>query len=187
MLGTFKTGWLAVALVGLSYAQASAEIVDPVKVFVSGELEISGSPLVAVGSRFNPGQSDQMDYAIFVHELAAYITKEILPDSADEYEGSSMIPSHLSTGMPEGRSRFGAHCLTVLGQIGSELPAIQVPYMNGDSPSMLAQAARAGAALLAVHQVWSAFRNDVEDNRTGFSLNPKVSARKIGVNLTFHW
>ena len=35
--------------------------------------------------------------------------------------------------------------------------------------------------------IWSAFQNDVEGNRTGVSLNPKVGSRRIGVNVTLHW
>jgi len=68
-----------------------------------------------------------------------------------------------------------------------------LPYVGGASnlvigePSTLAYVARAATAGLALRQIWSAFQNDVEGNRTGVSLNPKVGSRRIGVNVTLHW
>lgn len=54
------------------------------------------------------------------------------------------------------------------------------------SASSLDHAARAVTAGLALRQVWSAFQNNVEDDRSGVSLNPRIGARRFGVNATFH-
>lgn len=173
--------------------RVSAQGIDPARVYISGEIHVaSDSPFLSVGDRLTPvGNQDQLDYAIFIHELAAYVTKEILRDSSDEYVGTSLIPSHLTTDPVDRHSEFGTHCLTVLGRIRSGLPDSPISGflsgIDGGSPSVLAYMARAGTALLALRQVWFAYRNDIEDTRSGFSLNPKVGARKLGVSLTFHW
>ena len=46
---------------------------------------------------------------------------------------------------------------------------------------------RVASTALVLRQIWSAFKNDVEDNRRGLSLKPKIGTRKVGVNLTLHW
>ena len=131
----------------------------------------------------NPG----LDYALFATELLAYLTKEVLHDSTDEYD-NSLIGSHLSRSMPDPRSEFGSHCLTIVTQLGAAMPfRAGVASFGADDPSTLAYVARAAAAGLALRQIWSAFQNDVEGNRTGVSLNPKVGSRRVGVNLTLHW
>jgi hypothetical protein len=89
--------------------------------------------------------------------------------------------------MPEQRSEFGSHCLTVVARLGSVLPSLPRSIATENAPTIADYAVRTGTALLVVRQVWSALRNDIENNRTGFSLKPKVSARRIGVNLTFNW
>lgn len=183
---------LVFGITALLASRVAAQTIDPARVFLSGEIRLtSDSPLLSVGSRVDQLDRDQLDYSIFVHELAAFVTKEIFPDSADEYEGTSLIPSRLTTEPIEHRSQFGSHCLLVLSRIRFGLPQLPTFGMmsgaEGGSSSVPAYMARAGTALLAVRQVWSAFKNDVEDTRSGFSLHPKLSARKLGIHLTFHW
>ncbi|HLG42627.1 MAG TPA: hypothetical protein VI643_04615, partial [Planctomycetota bacterium] len=145
---------LGAMVTALFVSGASAQSIDPARVFISGEIRLaSDSPLLTVGERVGRvDNQEQLDYAIFIHELAAYVTKEILPDSADEYEGTSLIPSHLTTEPMEHRSRFGTHCLMMLGQIRSGLPQFpafgMISGAAGGSPSILAYIARAGTALL---------------------------------------
>jgi hypothetical protein len=190
MLHRFKATILGTLTLTLAAASASAEMPDPVDVFLSGRIQVGPSPLLQVGERVSAYSPAQLDYAVFVHELVAYVTKEILPDAQDEYLESSEIPSRLSPGMPRGRSEFGAHCLIILGQIGTHVSPFahsSLTTFQAADPGVFSYIARAGTTLLAVRQVWSALRNDVEDKRSGFSLNPKVSGKKVGAYLTFRW
>jgi hypothetical protein len=44
-----------------------------------------------------------------------------------------------------------------------------------------------GSMALALRQMSSALRKDVQDSRRGLSLDPKVGANRIGVDLTLRW
>ena len=182
-----EISFLVWAVSGVVAGSASAESIPPTRVFLSSWSESPAVPLVALGDGASPDRNPAgMDYAVFVSELAAFVTKEVLSDSSDEYR-ESPLGSHLSRGMPEQHSAFGSHCLTVVTGLRSALPSMPGSVALEDSPSPVDYAVRTGTVLLMFRQIWSAFRNDVEGNRSGFSLNPKVSARKVGINLTFHW
>ena len=129
-----------------------------------------------------------MDYATFAYELISFITKEILPDSRDEYP-ESPLGSRLTRDMTERHAAFGEHCLTVVSQVGAALPSFSSssPDFSIGSPSNLDYLLRVASTALALRQIWSAFKNDVEGNRRGLSLDPKVGAHRVGVNLTLHW
>jgi len=171
----------------VSALPASAHTLRRTEIFLSSAGDGKAVSLLSAGSSDAGGNSIGLDYALFANELVAYLTKEVLPDSANEFDGS-LLGSHLSRSLPELHSDFGSHCLKIVTQIGSALPFSTGPSSVAiDSPSALQYAARAATAGLALRQVWSAFQNDVEGNRSGVSLNPKVSARRVGVSLTFHW
>ena len=148
----------------------------------------------AAGNQALPGlsfgqpvaSSDSLDYATFATELVAYLTKEVLSDSADEYVASP-LGSRWSSSMPDRRSEFGGHCLEIVGQLGSAVPRLMPGLGASSAPSITTYALRAATAGLALRQIWSAFEHDVRGDRTGVSLDPKVSARRVGVNLTLHW
>ena len=89
--------------------------------------------------------------------------------------------------MPDRRSEFGSHCLQIVGQIGSAVPKMMPSSDLLSTPSAATYAVRAATAGLALRQIWNAFEHDVRDDRTGLSLNPKVSSRRIGVNVTLRW
>lgn len=171
---------------------ASAQFRDPVDVFVSGHVSIGSSRFLTVGEGVRRANAAEVDYAVFVRELVAFVTKEILPDSGDEYAHSSEIPSPLTHGpdldfrMP--KSRFGAHCLIILRQMGSSISPGGAAFFADSSPSMLTYLVRAGTTALALEQIWSMFRNHASgDTRSRFSLDPKVGGRKIGAYLTVRW
>ena len=146
-----------------------------------------GMTLYSSGAVAPQVRTPGLDYALFATELVAYLTKEVLPDSSDEFD-NSLLGSKLTRSMPPTSSEFGSHCLMIVRSIGSSLPfRADASSLAIDQPSTLSYVARAVAGGLALHQIWSAFQNDVEGNRTGLSLNPKVGARRLGVNLTLHW
>ena len=147
----------------------------------------SGMTLYSSGAVAPQVRSQGLDYALFATELVAYLTKEVVPDSADEFD-NSLLGSKLTRSMPPTSSEFGSHCLLIVRSIGSVLPfRANASSLAVGQPSTLSYAARAVAGGLALRQIWSAFQNNVEGNRAGVSLNPKVSARRVGVNVTLHW
>jgi hypothetical protein len=139
-------------------------------------------------------RSAGVDYSAFAMELVAFLIKEVLHDS-NEFDRplrgpylSSSMPEQLSSYMPTQRSEFGSHCLTIITQLGSQLPLPRsAPSLTVDSTSTLDYGVRALTAGLVLRQVWSAFQNHVEDNRSGVSLDPKVGTRRVGIKLTFRW
>ena len=118
-----------------------------------------------------------LDYATFVLELLAFVAKEVLPDSQDEFP-ESLIGSRLSHSMPENRSEFGSHCLTIIARLSSA-----VPYLSASSTELGA----GSASPLALRSMWSAFETGAVDDRRNVSLNFKVGVNKVGFGLTFHW
>src|SRR5262249_49741589 len=66
-------------------------------------------------------RSAGVDYGVFATELVAFLTKEVLRESANEFN-NTLLGSHLSDSMPDQRSEFGGHCLTIITQLGSQLP-----------------------------------------------------------------
>jgi hypothetical protein len=89
--------------------------------------------------------------------------------------------------MPERHSDFGNHCLMIVGRIGAAMPRFSPSATVDESPSVAGYALRAASTALALREIWSAFERDVRDDRGGVSLDPKVSARRVGINLTLHW
>ena len=172
---------------------ASAQFRDPVDVFVSGHIGMGSSPFLTVGERVRLASPGEVDYAVFLHELVAFVTKEVLPDADDEYAHSSDIPSALTHGsdldfrLPP--SRFGAHCLIVLRQMGASLaPGSGSALLGHASPTLITYFMRTATTALALEQIWSMFRNHASgDTRSRLSLDPKVSAHKIGAYLTIRW
>jgi hypothetical protein len=130
--------------------------------------------------------NSQLDYAQFATELLAYVTKEVLSDSHDEYTGSP-LGSHWTSTMPQQHSEFGSHCLMIVGRIGASMPRMTPASMMESSPSVASYALGAATTGLALRQIWRAFERDVHDDRGGVSLDPKVSSRRLGVNITLHW
>jgi hypothetical protein len=133
-----------------------------------------------------------MDYALFANELIAYVAREIFDGESDEYPGG--IASRLSSRDPpvsKMRSRFGADCLTVLGQIGREvsplLGSANFTLFDGSSRLAPVYSAVAGATLYGLREVWKPLRNETDDRRAGFSLKPKLTTRKFGLVLTYRW
>jgi hypothetical protein len=156
------------------------------EIFLTSAGQTRTMTLVSAGDFLAPAPA-AVDYAVFVTELAAFLTKEVLHDTHDEYDGS-LLGSHLSSTMPDANSEFGSHCLTIVTRIGSALPfSSPSSSLVAEPPTLLGAVARTAATGLALHQIWSAFKNDVENNRAGVSLNPKVSSRRVGANVTIHW
>ena len=177
------------ALLGLLFlgTPVGAQSLGQTEVFLSSAGRASAMSLYSSAVSTPRVADPGLDYAVFATELVAYLTKEVLPDSADEYD-NSLLGGHLSRSMPQSNSEFGSHCLTIVTRLGSALPfQASMASLTADEPSTLGYVARAAAAGLALRQIWSAFQNDVEGNRTGVSLNPKVSSRRVGVNVTLHW
>lgn len=179
-----KLSWVwAVGLSALPVT-ASAQDLGPTRISLSPWRDVPAISLLTLGDATSRNPAG-LNYAVFVSELVAFVTKEVLSDASDEYQDSP-LGSHLSRGMPAQRSEFGSHCLMVVTQLRSALPSMPGVELE-ESHSPLDYAVQSGTALLMLRNIWSAFRNDIEDNRSGFSLNPKVSSRKVGINLTFRW
>jgi hypothetical protein len=168
-------------------AQAHAQTFGRTEVLLTPGTAPRGMTLYSSGALIPQVRQPGLDYALFATELVAYLTKEVLPDSSDEYD-NSLLGSKLTRSMPPAQSEFGSHCLTIVRHLGSLLPlSPSATSLAVDQSSTLGYLARAAAGGLALRQIWSAFQNDVEGNRAGVSLNPKVSARRFGVNVTLHW
>ena len=187
MVSQRKLSSLVLWILALTSAAASAQTLGHREVFFSAGDDKQVISFLSTGETTR-SSSTGMDYATFVYELVAFVTKEILPDSHDEYP-QSPLGSRLSRDMTERDSAFGKHCLIVVREVGAALPWFSSgsPDFTIGSPSSLDNLLRVASTALALRQIWSAFKNDVEDNRRGLSLNPKVGAHRIGVNLTLHW
>ena len=157
-----------------------------IKLFVSSAASDRAVPFLAFGNADAPGVNGQLDYALFATELLAYVTKEVMSDSHDEYTRSP-LGSRWSSSMPKRQSEFGNHCLTIVGRIGSAVPRMMPSLSTESAPSAASYAVGAVTTGLALRQIWHAFERDVRDDRGGVSLDPKVSSRRVGVNLTLHW
>lgn len=167
---------------------ASRAGAEPVRteIFLSSAAGTRAFSLVSSGERPLVERSGQLDYALFATELVAYLTKEILPDSSEEYS-ESPLGSRWNRSMPSTDSRFGEHCINIVTRIGSAIPRPSFRSLAESPPSAEEVALRGATAALALRQIWDAFTNDVEGNRSGVSLRPRVSTRRVGVNVTFHW
>src|SRR5882757_8993307 len=93
------------ALLGLVGIVAAADAESPsrVRLYVSSVSSDQALPLLSFAAPAAAGGS--VDYAMFATELLAYLTKEVLSDSRDEYT-SSPLGSRWSSSMPDGRSEF---------------------------------------------------------------------------------
>jgi hypothetical protein len=139
--------------------------------------ESIGGTEMSLDSAATKHESAALDYATFALELFAFVAKEVLPDSPDEF-AESLIGSRLSHSMPEKRSEFGSHCLTIVTRLGSA-----VPYLSASNDELGA----GSASPPALRRIWSAFENGAGDDRRDVALNFKVGVNKVGISLTFHW
>lgn len=182
-----KPSSLVLWILTLTSAAASAQTLGPPEVFLSSGHDRRAISFLSAGETPR-GSTAGMDYATFAYELIAFIAKEVLPDSHDEYP-ESPLGSRLSRDMAKRDSAFGQHCLTVVSQVGAALPRFSSvsPDFSVGSLSGLDDLLRVASTALALRQIWSAFENHVEDDRRGISLKPKVGAHKVGVSVTLHW
>jgi hypothetical protein len=180
-----KIGLTALLMVFGACAVASAEGMTRTQLFLSSANDSQALPFFQLGESATPA-SGNLDYALFATELAAFLTKEVLHDSSSEYPNSP-LGSRWTSSMPDQRSEFGSHCLSIVSNIGSVMPRLTPATDSLGSPSVVNYVVRAATAGLALRQIWSAFERDVRSDRTGVALEPKVSARRVGVNLTLHW
>ena len=164
---------------------ATAGSVTDVKLFLSSAALDQALPYSAFGYA-DPNAGAQVDFALFATELTAFLMKEVVSDSREEYKRSP-LGSRWSQSMPKQRSEFGTHCLMIVGRVGAAMPRLMPGSSSLGAPSAMQYAARAATAGLALRQIWRAFEHDVKNERSGVSLNPKVSSRRIGVNVTLHW
>jgi hypothetical protein len=180
-------GFAALLTQLVTATSVAAQKLGRTELFLSSAAENKAISLLSTGAGLRDASSSEIDYAVFATELLAYLTKEVFRDSANEFD-NSLLGTHLSRSMPDQHSEFGIHCLTIITSLGTQLaPPLRSSGLAVDSPSLLDYAAKAATAGLVLRQVWSAFQNHIEGDRTGVSLNPKVSARRIGVNITVHW
>jgi hypothetical protein len=135
--------------------------------------------------------SVDVDYGIFSRELLAYVAKEVLPDAEDEYYASP-IPSQLSDrssldtmARPE-RGNFGRHCRLVIGDLVSYVLG---KGRDGEPMSFAAGVVQTTATAFVLRDVWSVFRHrrDEPESPRAFSLEPKISARKVEARISFRW
>jgi hypothetical protein len=180
-------GFAALLAQSVTATSVAAQMLGRTELFLSSAAENNAISLLSAGAGSRETSSREIDYAVFVTELAAFLTKEVFRDSANEFD-NTLLGTHLNRFMPDQHSEFGSHCLTIITRLGSQLaPPLRSSNLAVGSPSLLDYVARAATAGLALRQVWSAFQNHIEGDRSGVSLNPKVSARRIGVNITVHW
>jgi hypothetical protein len=148
-----------------------------------------GRPIALVGADHSP---QAFDYGLFATELVAFVAKEVLDDSPDEFAGNSLIPSRLSPSMPDTDHDFGDHCLKVVKDIGAGVtPSRDMPVIGGvgeAAPMVASYAGHAIGAAFAFREVWNLIRNDIVQHRgEGFSLHPKVGSNKVALSLTLRW
>lgn len=147
-----------------------------------------GRPIALVGEA---PASQAFDYGLFVTEVVAFVAKEVLDDSPDEFAGNSLIPSTLSPNMPDADHDFGDHCLKVVKDIGSGVASRDVLVIGGvgeTAPMVASYAGHAIGAAFAFREVWNLIRNDIVQHRgEGFSLHPKVGSNKVALSLTLRW
>jgi hypothetical protein len=148
-----------------------------------------GQPIALVGAT---PRTQPFDYGLFAAEVVAFVAKEVLDDSPDEFAGNSLIPSTLSPSMPDTDHDFGDHCLKVVKDIGAGVtPSRGMPVIGGvgdAAPMVASYAGHAIGAAFAFREVWNLIRNDIVQNRgEGFSLHPKVGSNKVALSLTLRW
>ena len=148
-----------------------------------------GRPIALVGEGRRP---EAFDYGLFATEVLAFVAKEVLDDSPDEFAGNSLIPSTLSPTMPDTDHDFGDHCLKVVKDIGSGMtPSGGTPvlgHVGQTAPMVASYAGHAIGAAFAFREVWKLIRNDIIEHRgEGFSLKPKVGSNKVALSLTLRW
>jgi hypothetical protein len=167
---------------------ASAQLLHHTQVYLSSASQTPLLTLVGDKEATLPAVGSQLDYALFATELIAFVTKEVLHDSRDEYR-DSLLGSHLSPTMPPLHSDFGTHCLKVVSHIGSVMPSFGGGSVSlaESSPTLFDYAARAATTALALRGAWSAFTSDRGEDRTQFSLSPKVSPHRFALNFTVTW
>jgi len=143
-----------------------------------------------------PAPAPRFDYAVFAVELTAYLAKEILRDSPDEFYGSSNLSSTWTAKMPATDHDFGEHCLRVVADIGSgissQMPdtAAKLEHVGVSAPTITSYAAQGIGTLLAAREIWKAMRSDIvddDDHSDLLSISPKVGSNKVAVALTIHW
>lgn len=151
-------------------------------------------PLAPQISLFGPPDTaPRFDYAVFAVELTAYLAKEVLRDSPDEFYGSSNLSSTWTSSMPATDHDFGEHCLRVVADIGSgissQLPARRLEQVGVSAPALTSYAAQGIGTLLAARELWKAMRSDIVEERSDdrLSISPKVGSNKVAVALTIHW
>src|SRR5262249_5080769 len=92
-----------------SSASAAAQMLGRPKFSSACTGENDAMSLLSTGA--GTERSAGVDYAVFATELVAFLTKEVVRDSANEFD-NTLLGSHLSSSMPDQRSEFGSHCLT---------------------------------------------------------------------------
>jgi len=167
-------------------APAMAGGPSDIRLFVSSAASGQPVPFLTFGGPEVSGANGRLDFALFATELLAYVTKEVMSDSGEEYRRSP-LGSRWSPSMPKSSSEFGSHCLMIVGRIGSVVPEMMPSAVLESTPSVATYAVGAATTGLALRQIWRAFERDIRDDRGGVSLDPKVSTRRVGVNLTLHW
>jgi hypothetical protein len=184
---------MLVALLALGCVRAStAEASEGLAAFFLSDVQVlydspTAPPLTLVGE-MRP--ASRFDYALFASELVAYVAKEVLDDSPDEFAGNSLIPSTLSPSMPATDHDFGSHCLKVVKDIGQGIADADMPVIGrvgASAPAVTNYAGHAIGAAFALREVWKLIRNDIENHSEGFSLHPKVGSNKVALSLTVRW
>ena len=143
-------------------AAASAHTLDQREVFLSYGDDKQLISFLSAGETTR-SSSAGMDYATFAYELIAFVTKEILPESHDEYPDSPH-GSHLSRDVTQRRSAFGTHCLTVVSQVEVALHSLSSASSDFTIGSLsgVDYLRRVASTALVLRQIWSAFKNDIE-------------------------
>lgn len=182
-----------VILAGISSASPAEASDRPTSLFLSRTRVVwdapGAPPLTLVG---RPERPAEFSYASFAVELFAYLAKELLPDSPDEFYGNSNLPSTWNDSMPETPHDFGGHCLEVVQDIGDAImpeDSPKLPAVGGTRPMLASALAQGVGAALAVHEVWKAVDDGFERDRRSdvFSIDPKVGSNKIALALTLRW
>jgi hypothetical protein len=187
----FLTGLVIVGV--LLGGNAAAQGPPGLEAVVSGDRPLAAITLALSSDGDRPRVDGSVDYTRFGHELVAWVLKEALPDSDDgrlpaAWKGPRLGPavwsgSRLGPAAVDHGSEFGSHCLAVL----SELHGRILPPASGPELPSLAPGALVGMAFVAIGEVWSPLRKHVEGRRSGFSLEPKVGSRRLGLHFTYHW
>ena len=149
---------------------------------------IRETALALGGVEDHPRPTDMLDYGAFSLEVLAFVAKEIISNTRDEYQQSA-IPSHLNERVSVQDSDFRRHCRSMFERMSKDLFETFRSSDRGETAPLVdvAPIAATAAAFLVLRDVASAFRPTKTETGSLFVLEPKIDVRRIGLRFGIRW